>query len=121
MVIQIQNLLVEDVILKQDQILLRRPLELRQILADVEHDLLIGNEPHSIPWNRQRRVAEGARNDDLRDFREFAGFDDREITQPPDLPFLHEDAAAEDLAQEELLLDDGSHGSYPCVTMRTNL
>ncbi len=59
-VVQIQNLLVEDMILKQDQILLRRSLEWRQILADVENDLLIGNEPHSIPWNRQRGEEAGA-------------------------------------------------------------
>ncbi len=53
-VVQVEYLLVENVILQQDQILLRRAFELRHdVLADVERDLLMGNEPHSIPGNRQ--------------------------------------------------------------------
>ena len=98
MAVQVQNLLIEDVILEQDQVLLRRPLELCQILANIEHNLLIGYESHSIPGNRQRCIAKGSRNDDLRDFRELSGLDDRKITQFSDPLSLHEHTAAQYLA-----------------------
>src|SRR5208283_5737347 len=111
-VVHVQDLLVEYVVVQQDQVFLRRALELRRgLLVDVENDLVVGNEQSFIPRNRQPRVAERPRHDDVRDLGQLAGLDDRKIAEAPDPVLLHEDRPVEYFAEVKLVLEYGYHDS----------
>ena len=114
MVIHVDDFLVQYVIVQQDQMLLRGALELRQaVLREVEHHLVIRDEQDLVPGNRQRGVPVRAGHHHLRHFGQLARLDDCKIAQPPDPLGLGEHRAAQNLAEVELVLEDGNHAASP--------